>query len=164
LIPDAVVDRVEDVSAELLGRWAIRGIALDLDNTIVPWHTADLRASLQLWVAEMRGAGMALCILTNNYGRQAHAVAKLLEIPIVKGAVKPFPRSFRRALRALGTAPRQSMVIGDQLFTDVLGGKLVGMRAVLVRPIGSREFPTTKILRMLEAPIVRRLRRHSPPR
>ena len=67
--------------------------------------------------------------------------------------------SFHAALRALGVAGPNAAVVGDQLFTDVLGGKLAGMRAVLVKPLSGSEFPTTKIVRLLERPMLALLRR-----
>ena len=137
----------------------MRGIALDLDNTVVPWHTTALSPAVADWVSNLRAGGVRLCLLTNNYGAQAFAVARALGIPLVKGALKPAPPAFRRALLALETPAEKSAVIGDQLFTDVLGGKLLGMRTVLVKPIGRRELPTTKLLRLLEAPVLAKLRR-----
>jgi HAD superfamily phosphatase (TIGR01668 family) len=137
----------------------MRGIALDLDNTVVPWHTTALSPAVADWVSKLRAGGVRLCLLTNNYGAQAFAVARALGIPLVKGALKPAPPAFRRALLALETPAEKSAVIGDQLFTDVLGGKLLGMRTVLVKPIGRRELPTTKLLRLLEAPVLAKLRR-----
>ncbi|HXM19435.1 MAG TPA: YqeG family HAD IIIA-type phosphatase [Candidatus Tumulicola sp.] len=159
LTPDAMVERVEDISRDLLTGWGARGIALDLDNTIVPWHTADVRPAIAAWVATLVRSGLRVCLLTNNYAQHARDVAAALNVPIVAGALKPAPFAFRRALEAMGTEAARSVVVGDQLFTDVLGGKLVGMRAVLVQPIGAREFPTTKILRWLERPLISRLRK-----
>ncbi len=158
LTPDAMVERVEDISPEMLAGWGTRGIALDLDNTIVPWHTAQLRPGIAAWVAALQRAGMRICLLTNNYAQHARDVAAALNVPIVAGALKPAPFAFRRALKAMGTGSAASVMVGDQLFTDVLGGKLVGMRVVLVQPIGAREFPTTKIMRLLERPFIARLR------
>jgi len=98
-------------------------------------------------------------LLTNNYSRQSREVAKRLGVPIVGSAFKPLPAGFRRTLAQLAVRPDAALAVGDQLFTDVLGAKLVGMRAIVVKPLSGREFPTTKILRMLERPVYSRLRR-----
>ena len=147
------------MALDLLHQWQVRGIALDLDNTIVPWHTGDLAPGVADWVRSVRLAGIRMCLLTNNYGPQAVDVARALDMKIVRGALKPMPIAFTRSLRELGTDAASALVIGDQIFTDVLGAKLVGMRAVLVQPIAKREFPTTKFLRMFERPVFERLRR-----
>ena len=132
---------------------------LDLDNTIVPWHTAEIVPAAQTWVVAARHEGLRFCLLTNNYGAQAAAVARRLEMPVVRAALKPNPAAFRRALMLLDVSPQAGLAVGDQLFTDVLGAKLAGMRAVLVEPIGGREFPTTKLMRLAERPILRYLTR-----
>jgi uncharacterized protein len=159
LTPDAIVERVEDISPAMLARLGVRGVALDLDNTIVPWHTADLSPGVVRWVADVLASGVRVCLVTNNYAQQALDVARRLEVPIVAGALKPVPTAFRKALRALAVAAPDSAVIGDQLFTDVLGGKLLGMHAILVQPIGAREFFTTRFMRMVERPLLARMRR-----
>lgn len=137
-------------------------MVLDLDNTIVPWHTAELDAPTEAWLAGVRAAGMRLCLLTNNYGSQAKTVARRIDAALVGAAFKPLPASFRRAASALGTPASACAVIGDQLFTDVLGGKLAGMKTILVKPISDRDFVTTKVLRAMERPVLRGLRRHAP--
>ena len=143
----------------MLAAWGVRGVVLDLDNTIVPWNTSDVTPAVTDWIARIRAAGIGVCLLTNNYTRRASGVAESLSIPIIKGAFKPSPVAFRGALKVLGVAPQQAAVVGDQLFTDVLGGKLLGMRALLVEPLSVREFPTTMIIRWIERPIRNRLRR-----
>ena len=164
LTPDAIVDRVEDISLDLLRSLSVRGVALDLDNTIVPWYTTDLAPAVAEWVARLLADGLRVCLLTNNYAGHATDVAQALSVPIIPGALKPAPGAFRRALSALAVPARESVVIGDQLFTDVLGGKLLGMRAILVRPIGGREFFTTRFMRLMERPLVARLRGQTQPR
>lgn len=157
MTPDATVGSVADISLPMLRAWNVNAILLDLDNTIVPWHTAQVVPAARAWVAELSAAGIRFCLLTNNYGRQAKEAADLLDIPLVRAAVKPLPGGYRRALTILDTPATSALVIGDQLFTDVLGAKLLGIRAAIVSPIGPREFLTAKIMRWFERPILRRL-------
>lgn len=143
----------------MLATWGVRGLVLDLDNTLVPWNTSEVSPAVKAWVTNLRAASMTACVLTNNYTRRASNVAEQLDIPIIKVAFKPSPAAFRSALRVLGVMPSQAAVVGDQLFTDVLGGKLVGMRAILVNPLSTREFFTTKFVRWLERPVRARIMR-----
>jgi HAD superfamily phosphatase (TIGR01668 family) len=143
----------------MLAGWGVRGVVLDLDNTIVPWNTSDVSPQVKQWVLLLKSARIGVCVLTNNYTRRASKVADELEIPIIKAAFKPSPLAFRSALRRMSIAPPEGAVVGDQVYTDVLGGKLVGMRAVLVNPLSAREFFTTKVVRWLERPVRRRLMR-----
>lgn len=139
--------------------WGVRGIALDLDNTIVPWHTSLVTPGAAAWIRDALGRGIGICLITNNYSGGAAATSALFNVPVIKGALKPSPWSFRAALRALGVAGANAAVVGDQIFTDVLGGKLAGMRAVLVKPLSRAEFPTTKLVRMFERPMLAELRK-----
>jgi HAD superfamily phosphatase (TIGR01668 family) len=145
----------------MLAAWGVRGAVVDLDNTLVPWNTEDLSEPVVRWVAHIRDAGIGVCLLTNNYTRRASTVAQRLGVEIIKGALKPSPIAFGGALRRLGVTAGEAVVIGDQLYTDVLGGKLLGMRAVLVTPLSADEFPTTRIVRWLERPVRRMLRREA---
>jgi len=154
-----MVERVSDVPVALLQSWEVGGIALDLDNTIVPWHTSDIAPGVAEWVRTVRAAGMRFCLLTNNYATHVRRVGEALDIPVVRGALKPLPGAFAAARKALGTDRARTLVIGDQLFIDVLGAKAAGMRAIVVAPIGPREFLTTKVLRVLERPVYARLAR-----
>lgn len=158
LTPDAMADRVEDITLEQLHAMGVGGVALDLDNTIVPWHTADLAPEVSAWARRLLAGGVRICLVTNNYSSNAGAVARALGVPIVSGALKPAPAAFRKALTALAVPAAQCVVIGDQLFTDVLGGKLLGMHAILVKPIARREFFTTRLMRMMERPLLARMR------
>jgi len=152
LTPDLFVDRVEEIAPATLAAWGVRGAIVDLDNTLVPWNTADVSPPVRAWVDSLKSA-FSVCVLTNNYTRRASSVAEILGVPIIKGALKPAPPAFRGALRLLGVTADRAVVVGDQIYTDVLGGKLLGMRAVLVTPLSTREFPTTRIVRFLERPV-----------
>ena len=159
MTPDAVVEKVEDFDARRFEQWGVRGIALDLDNTIVPWHTAFVTPGAATWIRDVQARGIGICLITNNYSGGSDATSALFKVPVIKGALKPSPWSFHAALRKLGVAGANAAVVGDQIFTDVLGGKLAGMRAVLVAPLSRAEFPTTKIVRMLERPMLAMLRK-----
>ncbi len=159
LTPDAFANRLSEVSVAMLETWGIRGIVVDLDNTLVPWNTAAVTPDGRTWIRSAQQAGMRLCVMTNNYSSAARAVAAEFGVESIKGALKPAPWAFGGALKTLGVTASQAAVIGDQVFTDVLGGKLAGMRAILVRPLGTAEFPTTKFMRMLERPVLAHLRR-----
>lgn len=107
----------------------------------------------------LHAAHIRVCMLTNNYSRQAMRVAHELAVPIVRAAFKPLPSGFKRSLKHMDVPADSALAVGDQLFTDVLGAKLSGMHAIVVRPLSRREFPTTRLLRIFERPVFAHLRR-----
>ncbi len=150
LRPDRYFRSFYEVDFDQLIEMGIRGIALDLDNTLVAWGDDSISEELVSKVDRLRQLGIKMCIVSNNLGGRVAAISKKLGIPAASGALKPFRRAYARALDILGTKSGETALIGDQLFTDILGGNLAGLYTILVDPISSREFATTKILRRLE--------------
>ena len=151
LTPSCRVKSIYEIDLEWLKSRGVRGIISDLDNTLVPWRDYSVARELRDWFRRLHDEGFRTVILTN--ARPAPTVEKLaseLESGLVVGARKPVVRYFRCALELLGTPPHCTCVIGDQVFTDVLGGNLVGCHTILVDKIGSREFLGTRFMRIFE--------------
>jgi len=148
--PDAVAPTLRAVSLDDLARRGYIGIIVDLDNTLVGYGAESLAPEDAAWIAAARAAGFAVCLLSNNFSGRVGRVAAQLGVPGVSSALKPLPRGFRRALRLLGTPADRTVVIGDQLFTDVLGAKFTGMHAILTEPLLGHDWLGTRVLRFLE--------------
>jgi HAD superfamily phosphatase (TIGR01668 family) len=148
--PDAYAPTLADVDRAALWAAGMRGIVLDLDNTCCAYHQPELAPGVAAWVRAARADGFALVLLSNNFAERVAAVAAQLDVPAVPNALKPLPFGFLRAARMLGTGRRATVVIGDQLFTDVLGAKLLGYHAVLTEPLVASDYPLTRVLRLLE--------------
>ncbi|HEY4441539.1 MAG TPA: YqeG family HAD IIIA-type phosphatase, partial [Candidatus Elarobacter sp.] len=129
---------------------------VDLDNTVCEYHQPELAPGVAAWVTAAKARGFRLVLVSNNFSERVASVGAQLAIPIVPNALKPLPFAFLRALALLGTPRRNTIVIGDQLFTDVLGAKLVGLRTLLTRPLIEKDFPLTRVLRFLERTIAGR--------
>ncbi len=153
---DAHADTLPEVSLDALAAQGVRGIVVDLDNTVCAYHRPELAPGVAEWVAAARARGFALVMVSNNFTERVSAVGAQLGIAVVPNALKPLPFAFLRALRLLGTPRRDTVVIGDQLFTDVLGAKLVGCRTILTKPLVETDFPLTRVLRFLERTIAGR--------
>lgn len=154
LSPDHYLTTVRAVDLDQLRAAGIDGLILDIDNTILPRDTNAITHDLAAWVAGLKERGFKVCLVSNNWHERVHILARALGLDIVAKAVKPLPFAFWRAARRLGVSPRRCAVIGDQLFTDVLGGNLVGATTVLVRPLSSSDLPHTLLLRLLERRIM----------
>jgi HAD superfamily phosphatase (TIGR01668 family) len=159
LRPDAEAASIYAVDPAALRARGIRGVILDLDNTIVPWGAWDVPSALGPWIAAARAAELRLCIVSNNGGARVAHVAAALDLPAVTGACKPLRRALRRALGLMGTPAEATALIGDQLFTDVLGGNRLGLHTILVHPQSAREFPLTRLTRLAERLLAGRGRR-----
>lgn len=151
LVPDDYRPSVYDIDLKALRDRGIRGIILDLDNTLVQWNHPEPTEPLERWLGEVRKAGFRACIVSNNAGGRVRSFAERLEVPGISKAVKPRRGSFRRAMSLMGTSPHETVVVGDQIFTDVLGAKRLGLYAILVKPVTSREFIGTSLVRFLES-------------
>jgi uncharacterized protein len=156
LRPDGRATTVGEVALEALAGRGLRGIILDLDNTSCPYGRPELAPGVADWVARARAAGFAVVLLSNNFSDRVARVGAQLGIPTVANALKPLPFGFLRALQLLGTRRAETVVIGDQLLTDVLGAKLLGLHAILTEPLVARDFPLTRVLRFLESRLFRR--------
>lgn len=152
--PDHYVANVHALDLRSLQASGVRGLLLDIDNTIMARKTATVPQSSVAWIAEATSAGLSICLLSNNWHDYVHAFAAELGVPIVAKALKPFPFGFLRALRTLGLRASQCAVVGDQLFTDVLGGNLIGATTVLVVPVSASDLPHTLVLRRIERVIM----------
>jgi len=156
LRPNGHAASLADVAIDELWERGWRGIILDLDNTCCPYHQPHLADGVAGWVAAARDRGLRIVMVSNNFNERVAAVGAQLGIPTVPNALKPLPFGFWRAMRLLGTPRRATGVIGDQVFTDVLGAKLLGLRCVLTEPIVAHDFPLTRVLRKLERVVYKR--------
>lgn len=147
--PNLYVSSICQVDLSRLAAVGIRGIAFDIDNTVVHWGSPDVSDAVFEWLGEAKARGFRMCILSNSRKSRIDAISRTLGIPSAKG-LKPMKSAFRSALAVLGTAPQETAVIGDQLSTDVLGGNLAGLYTVLVEPMSRNGFVTTRFVRRLE--------------
>ena len=149
--PDRYFSRVSaiDVEKDILDA-GFTHVLLDIDNTILTRHTHEIPRDAGLWLAKARDAGISFCLLSNNWHRGVHELAGRLQLPIVSHAVKPLPPAFLIAMGRIEAKRRTTLVIGDQLITDVLGAHFLGMKAYLVCPLVEQDLKHTLILRNLE--------------
>jgi HAD superfamily phosphatase (TIGR01668 family) len=162
LRPNMMVDAVWDIDPGELRARGIEGIILDLDNTIVDWNRNEVREEVRQWVQRTKAAGLRLCIVSNARSRSRVAgIADEIGCAWLAPAGKPSRRGLRRAMEIMGTDRQATALAGDQIFTDVAGGNRAGLFTILVRPLSGRDFAGTRIMRVLERFVLRRLRGRS---
>ncbi|PKM78571.1 MAG: YqeG family HAD IIIA-type phosphatase [Firmicutes bacterium HGW-Firmicutes-15] len=159
LYPRIYVDSLLDIPRDKLRERNISAFIIDLDNTITEWNSDELRSEVDDWFVLIKSEGFKACILSNNGEQRIKRVADRLGIPFIHRAGKPRRRSFFSAVVLLGVSANEVAVVGDQIFTDVLGGNRAGLFTILVKPLARREFFGTKINRTLELFVLRYLLR-----
>jgi len=162
--PSAMLHRVQELSPEKLRRAGIRGILLDVDNTLSPHDAPDPEPEALAWIEKMKQRGFLLCIVSNNTAGRVAPFAQKLGLEYSSMAGKPFPFGFRRAVSSMEILPSEAIAVGDQLFTDICGANLAGIRSVLVEPIRSETTLRFRIKRRLERPVLRRFFKKYPER
>lgn len=154
LAPSQLAGAVWEINLEALRSQGIRGLILDLDNTLTDWNQSYLRPQVLEWIASAKALNLKLCLVSNAIrGRRVRALAGELGISVVTWACKPLPTAFRRAMRTMGTEADSTCAIGDQVFTDMLGANWLGLKTILLPPLSPRESPHTKLIRRLEKPL-----------
>jgi len=132
LIPDQYCHSVYDIDLAALREEGIEGLILDLDNTLAAWRFGQPEPKLARWIERVREAGLKPYIVSNDFGPRVELFTRYLGIPGRARAGKPGTRGFREAAEALGLPPERVAVVGDQVFTDVLGASRTGCRTILV--------------------------------
>jgi uncharacterized protein len=157
LRPSAVARRLVEVDPAALAAQGIKGVIVDLDNTLTEWRSTAVSPALEQWLGHLRAAGLAACIVSNaGTAKRVRRVADRLGLPWVTRAVKPLARGFHRAMHLMQTEPATTAVVGDQLFTDILGGNRLHLHTILVDPLGPREGFTTRLQRPFERMVKRK--------
>lgn len=158
LVPCLAVKTLYDINLDELKERGIRGIIFDLDNTIIPWNSPDLCPEVLAWLNNLPDQDFKLCLVSNNGKKRVRHIAAQCGTPFVARALKPSRTGFRQAAQVMGLSPDTIAVVGDQLFTDMLGGNRLGMFTIWVKPLASQEFIGTKITRQLERLAIRLLK------
>lgn len=155
LRPDHYYTSVHAIDLHGLRASGVTALLIDLDNTVSAHHSPVVIPEMREWLAALPAAGFSARLVSNNWHPDLQDRAAALGVPAVGKAKKPLTAGFSRAARELGVAPEQCAVIGDQIFTDILGGNMFGATTVLVQPVTPVDLPHTRVLRRLERVIMK---------
>lgn len=155
--PREFVASIYEINLQQLYKMGMRALITDLDNTLVEWNSPVATPKLLKWLAQVQQMGFRVCILSNNNSARVMDFANLVGIPALYKAKKPRKRAYRKAMALLSCDPHETVMVGDQLFTDVLGGNRLGLYTILVKPIHPQEFLGTKVMRFLEQFVLKQL-------
>lgn len=149
-LPNKHVHSIFDIEPSFLQSKGMKGIIVDLDNTLVPWNVATATDEVIEWIRKMEEANIKVTIFSNNNKERVTIFAEPIGTSFIYRAKKPLPRAFKVAQKKMKLKNDEIVVIGDQLLTDVLGGNFAGFYTILVVPIVQSDAPITKFNRNLE--------------
>ena len=155
--PKSYFNSILEIDSNFFLKNNIKAILLDIDNTILDTED-NMVEGLENWVKNIQNQGIKFCIVSNtNKKKKAERMSKILDIPYVYFAKKPFKFGFKKAKKILQEENNQNIaVIGDQVLTDVLGANRCKMYSILVAPLKSSDIWVTKFNRLLEKQILKK--------
>lgn len=136
LQPDLVLDNIIlGLTPEIIQRHQLRGLVLDVDETLIPIRQAEIDPEVVRWAAMVRSHAQLWLVSNNINTQRIRRIADRLDAPYIAGAGKPSRRRIRQALQAMNLPNHQVAIVGDRLFTDVLVGNRIGLFTILVEPM-----------------------------
>ncbi|MDO5329119.1 MAG: YqeG family HAD IIIA-type phosphatase [Coriobacteriia bacterium] len=154
--PDRYFTRLSDISIKKdILNLKYKYLLLDVDNTILTRDKSIVPTDIKSWIYAAQQSGLEICLISNDWHSNVVDTAKDLNLPIVVKSLKPLPHAFVRAMKKIGAEKKHTLMIGDQLLTDVLGAHLVGLKCYLLNPLVKADLIHTLVLRRLESVILR---------
>ena len=155
--PHHIFGAVTEITPEFLEKNNIKALLLDVDNTLSVAHAnKTLRNGVAQWLSDMREADIPMMILSNAKKKRAIRFADSVGLDVVGLAAKPLPFGYFRAVKKLKIKRKNVAIVGDQIFTDVMGGNLSGVKTILVTDITPEDKPFFKFKRKLEKKMLKR--------
>ncbi len=159
LVPEYRFDKYYEASPEFLLSLGVKGIILDIDNTLEPYENHAPSHGVCEWLNSLSAVGISAAFVSNNDRARVETFNKDLRLPAYFKAGKPFGKNVKRAMRDMQTTKENTILMGDQIFTDVLAAHMSGLPAILVPPIKDKRDILTRAKRILEKPIIKKYER-----
>lgn len=161
LKPTVALKAVTDITPELLEKLGTDAILLDVDNTLASPTSHIPYEGVQEWITRIKECGIHIVICSNNFEKRVKPFSDSLGLDCVSMSLKPLPFGFNRAKRKLKEKPQSVLVVGDQIYTDVLGANLAGMKSILLIPRDEEKGFTIKLRRKMEKGIRKKIKLQS---
>lgn len=154
--PTYYLKNVFCIDENFLAENGIEALVLDMDNTLSMHGNPAAEEGVMEWLARMRELGVKMRVVSNNTTRRVKPLAEKLGLPYTANGAKPLTFGVTRAMRAMNADRSSTVIVGDQIFTDVLAGNLKGIRTVLVNPFHLENKWTFKLKRIVESIVFKR--------
>ena len=155
-VPEYRFNTFDEATAEFLLEIGVKGIILDIDNTLEPYEHDLPGEHVLRWLKSLSENGIKAAIVSNNHKERVELFNKEIGLPAYYKAKKPFKKNLLRAMADMNTSPEETVLMGDQVFTDVWAAHNAKIRAILVPPINDKRDVFTRFKRLLEKPVLRK--------
>ena len=155
LMPDYMFRTFDEITPEFLQGLGIRAILADIDNTLAPYEQPEPDDRIRNWIDSLAEAGISIAFVSNNDRDRVELFNRTLGVPAYWKSGKPFKKNLIKAMNDLGGTPDTTVMLGDQLLTDALAGRNVGVTVLIVPPIRDKRSAFFRFKRWVEAPFVR---------
>ncbi len=153
LLPKIVTNELTDITPELLHRRGIQLLMMDFDNTIVPYTRNEPTPKMEQWLKNMAQSDIPICVVSNSKRDRVKIFCDQYGIPCITHAKKPFSKGINECLAKFGVDASKAALVGDQIYTDTLGGNCAGVTSILVKAIDNHNF-WLKARHVLEKPFI----------
>ncbi len=153
LFPGEYLDSTYDIDFDKLYKEGYRGVIFDIDNTLVPHGAPADERAISLF-NHLKELGFSCMLLSNNKEPRVKMFNDAVHVNYMYKAGKPKPAGYKKAMHRLGTTTKNTIFVGDQIFTDIIGANLADIRTILVKPIHPKEEIQIVLKRFLEKPII----------
>ena len=159
IYPKVYLKNVQEITIQFLMENKIKALILDVDNTLIDYYK-NLSEDVIKWAMELQGQGIKMYILSNtNKKEKVEKVAKKLEIPYKFFAKKPAKKGFLEIQKELNINAENIASVGDQIFTDVVGGNRCNMFTILIDPVSKKDYWYTAWKRPIENLIKKKIKK-----
>lgn len=159
IYPNEYFDKIEKITIEFLQKNKIKALILDMDNTLINLKE-EMPKNIEIWAKELKGQGVKLIIVSNsNKKSKLDKTANKLGIKYVYFARKPLKVGLKKAMKILEEKPENIAVVGDQIFTDIIGGNRCKMHTILVDSLEEKDFWYTAWKRPIENKIKQKIKK-----
>lgn len=160
--PTWMVESVYQITPHHLKELDISTVLVDLDNTLIAWDNPSGTAETVQWIEKLKKEDICIVIISNNSKKRVRVVADMLDVDFISNAMKPLTRGFNKALEHFGRSDGKTIVVGDQVMTDIHGANRVGLESVLVKPLVTSDSIVTLFNRKIEKKLLKYITQINP--
>ena len=153
LLPNIILDAVTQITPQMLQERGVRFLMMDFDNTIVPYTSNIPTGEMLMWLEMMKQSDIALCVVSNSKRPRVVEFCRKYGLDCITHSKKPFQKGISEAKHKYDLRPSDAALVGDQIFTDVLGANCGGMTSILVKAIDNHNI-WLKLRHVAELPFI----------